>query len=273
MLMKRTTVTSFAIFSFLAPFTTHQASLTVPPAIGPYDDHAMAGKREAQPSREETARLASSKQIRPTMILWGGSAAGLVETITPAFLGHRKTWRGTHYPQDPTETNVNDYDLYDLDRETLVPLRSVRNTTEYRLELTFEEKEATVRKTSGKNTATERIPLSTVVQPEGPGLDVFVAGLPLVPGYETRYVIVDRWGGHGSGRVKAVTLSVSKISVDNTSLGEREICELLIKAADNSFRIREKVLTESPHFPVWVEYTRDGKTYPASEVIAVVSQP
>jgi len=47
----------------------------------------------------------------------------------------------------------------------------------------------------------------------------------------------------------------------------------LIKAEDDSFRIREKVLAESPHFPVWVEYTRDGKTYPPSEVIAVVSQP
>jgi hypothetical protein len=271
--MKRTTLLSFAALSFLTPFTAQQPSLTVPPATGSYGYHAAAGRFEAHPSAAETSPQASSKQIRTTMMLWSGSAAGLVETITPASFGSHKTWRVTHYPQDPTETNTNDYDLYDLDRETLAPLRSVRNTAEYRLELTFREREVTVRKTGGKNTVTERIPISTVVEPEGPGLDVFLAGLPLAAGYKTRYAVVDRWGGHGSGRVKAVTLSVSKMSTDNTSLGEREIYELLIKAEDDSFRIREKVLAESPHFPVWVEYTRDGKTYPPSEVIAVVSQP
>jgi hypothetical protein len=132
------------------------------------------------------AHPARSNQIRPAMILWAGGAAGLVETITPAVLGGRKTWRITHYPQDPTETEINDYDLYDSDQETLAPLRSVRNTEEYRLELSFAEKEVTLRKTKGQNTTTEKIPLATAVESEGPGLDVFVAGLPLAPGYKTR---------------------------------------------------------------------------------------
>jgi len=212
---------------------------------------------------------ASSQQMRPTMILWN---TGLVETITRASLGSRETWRITHYPQDPTDTKVNDYDLYDLDQKTLAPLRSVRNTEEYHLELIFAEKEVTFRKTSEQENITETILLSTVVQPEGPGHTVFVAGLPLAVGYKTRYAIVDRWSGHGSTRVKTVTLSESKRTTENTPFGKHDTYEVLIKPDDGSFQIREKVLAQTPHFPVRVEYTRDGKTYPASEVVAVVSR-
>lgn len=101
------------------------------------------------------------------MILWCGGAAGTVETITPALLDDRKTWRITHYSQDPTETRINDYDLYDLDQETLAPIRSARNTEEYRLELVFRRNEVTLRRITSKNTSIERIPLATAVQAEG----------------------------------------------------------------------------------------------------------
>jgi hypothetical protein len=213
---------------------------------------------------------ASSKQIRPTMILWN---TGLVETITPALLGRRKVWRITHYSHDPTDTKTNEYDLFDLDETTLAPLRSVMNTAEYHLELIFAPKEVILRRTTDQANTTERISLSTDVQPEGPGVDVFVAGLPLAVGYKTRYAIVDRWGGHCDTRVKKVTLFVSKRTIEDTALGKHDIYELVIRPDDDSFLVREKVFAESPHFPVWVEYTRDGKTYPVSVVIAVVSRP
>lgn len=213
---------------------------------------------------------ARSNQIRAAMILWSGGAAGLIETITPAALGNRKTWRVTHYAHDPTESKTNDYDLYDLDRDTLAPIRSVRNTQDYQLELSFGSQDVMLRKTTIKNTTTEGIPLTTGVQPEGPGLDVFVGGLPLQSEYKLRYSIVDRWSGREASRVKTLTLSVLQKSTEDTSIGRREIYELLIRSEDNSFQIKEKVLAESPHYPVWVEYIRDGKTYPASEVISLV---
>jgi len=225
----------------------------------------------AQAPSENTALILDSRQIRTAMILWGGGAAGTVETITPAMLEGRKTWRITHYPQDPTETASSDYDLYDLDRETLAPIRSMRNTEESRLDLIFGEKEVTLRKSAGQNTSTETVPLPGAVQAEGPGLSVFVAGLPLRTGYNVRYRIVDRWSGHESTRVKMVTLEVLKKAVEDTSLGRREVYELLIKPQDNSFQIKERVLVESPHYPVWVEYTREGKTYPVSEVASLVT--
>jgi hypothetical protein len=207
------------------------------------------------------------------MILWGaGAAAGTVETITPAMLGTRKTWRIAHYPQDPATENVNNYDLYDLDQTTLAPLRSVMNTEEFHLELIFQEKEVALRRTSANGNVVERIPISMRVEPEGPGLDIFIASLPLAVGYHKRYAIVDRWGGHDNGRLKMVTLIVPNRSKQNTSIGKRDVYDVLIKPDDGSFEIKEKVLAETPHYPVRVEYSRNGKAYPRSEVRAIVYQ-
>lgn len=220
------------------------------------------------PFPRKTAHIAGSNQLHPAMILWN---TGVVETITPASLDGRKTWRITHYPQDPVESDTNDYDLYDLDQSTFAPLRSVMNNEHSHLELLFAEKEVTFRQTRGKETVTEQIPLSGPVQPEGPGLDVFVARLPLAVGYKTQYAIVDRWGGHGRTRVKAMTLSVSSQFHRNTALGSLEVYDVLIRPDDGSFQITEQVFARGPHFPVRVEYRREGKMYPASEVIAFVS--
>jgi hypothetical protein len=219
-------------------------------------------------SPRKTAHFAGSDQIGPTMILWN---TGLVETITPASLEGRKTWRITHYPQDPVDSKTNDYDLYDLDQSTFAPLRSIVNNDDSHLELVFAEKEVTLRQTRDKETVTEQIPLAGPVQPEGPGLDIFVARLPLAVGYKTHYAIVDRWGGHGSTRVKAMTLSVANQFQKNTPLGMRDVYDVLIRPDDGSFQISEQVFARGPHFPVRVQYTREGKTYPASEVIAFVS--
>ncbi|MGH9828092.1 MAG: hypothetical protein ACREDR_33130 [Blastocatellia bacterium] len=230
-----------------------------PPTSSGLSNHPSNGLRH----------LASARLMHTSMILWKG---GLVETITRCQLGDRKIWRVTHYPQDPTQSDINDFDLYDLDQQTFAPLRSVMNTADYRLELIFTEKEVTLRKTTAQGGTTEQIPLSTAVQPEGPGLDVFVAMLPLKRGYKVQYSIVDGWGGHRGTRVKAVTLSVLGQITKDTHLGKRSVYNVLIKPDDDSFRIREEVLAESPHLPVSVEFTRDGKTYPMSEVIGVASQ-
>ena len=209
----------------------------------------------------------NSGRMGPTMILWN---TGLVETIAPALLDHRPVWRITHYPLDPTGTTTNEYDLYDLDQKTLAPLRSVMNTEEFHLDLTFTEKTVILHKTAVEGDKTENIPLSSTVQPEGPGLDVFVSSLPLRPGYKIQYFIVDRWSGNGSTRLKRITLSVLDRANENTLLGQRDILDVLIKPEDGSFQIKEKILAQMPHFPVKVEYTREGKTYPPSEVVAII---
>lgn len=67
--------------------------------------------------------------------------AGMVETAEQ--LGNRKTWRITGYPQDPTESK------------------------QFHLELTFDEKEVTFRKTTGQDTVTEKISLPTADSQSG----------------------------------------------------------------------------------------------------------
>lgn len=225
------------------------------------------------PVVSQKATIVNIGQIAPAMLVWGtGIAAGQITTITQASFGNRKTWRVTDYAQDPAAEKVSDFDLYDMDQATLAPLRSVMNTEEFRLELIFTPTEVTLHKTMKQGDVNERVPLTNAVEPEGPGLDVFVSSLPLAVGYRKRYAIVDRWCGHGATRLKMVTLSVLQRAIEDTSLGKRDVYDLAINPDDRSFQIKEKVLAESPHLPVRVEYTRDGKTYPASEVIAVVSQ-
>ena len=124
----------------------------------------------------------------------------MVEVLSRAILGGHKTWRVTDYPQDPTAASSNDYDLYDLDRETLAPLQSVWSSSGSYLEIAFDW--TALDHKSGP----ERVPLSNRVEPEGPGGIAFVASLPLRPGFRTRYQIVDRWNGRGAGRLKRVTL-------------------------------------------------------------------
>ncbi|HLW53765.1 MAG TPA: hypothetical protein VKW06_13080, partial [Candidatus Angelobacter sp.] len=177
---------------------------------------------------------------------------------------------------DESHNRYTSYGLLRLEllgQKQLSLLETVGGRCRHAIKLIFAEKEVLLRRTTAQGESTEQVPLSTHVQAEGPGLDVFVAELPLAVGYRTRYTIVDRWGGHGAARVKAVVLSVGKRATEQTSLGQLDIYELLIQTDDDSFQIKEKVLARSPHFPVRVEYTRNGKVYPPSEVIAMISQP
>src|SRR5438067_909678 len=68
--------------------------------------------------------------LRPAMLVWEvgigqPKPSYLVEVITPATYKERKTWRITHYPHDPTASTFNEYDLYELDRDTLAPVMRV----------------------------------------------------------------------------------------------------------------------------------------------------
>lgn len=52
--------------------------------------------------------------------------------------------------------------------------------------------------------------------------------------------------------------------------GTHDVYEVLIRPADDSFRIKEQMFAQIPHFPV--EYSRDGTTDPASEIVTVADQ-
>ncbi|MGH9163060.1 MAG: hypothetical protein ACRD2X_24115 [Vicinamibacteraceae bacterium] len=214
-------------------------------------------------------------QVRSGMLVWqigvnskdGPSA--MIETISRATYQGESTWRVTHYDQDPASTTVNSFDLYDLDRETLAPIRSVMRNEAFDLDLRFTPREVTLRrvaKDGGK--LDERIVLKTAVQGEGPGLRLLTASLPLRPGLKFRYQQVDRWGGKGDSRVKPMTLSVVRHTRVETSFGDRDALEVVIEPDDKSFRIRSHVRAKLPYYPFDMEYVR-GTTTLLSEVTAV----
>lgn len=230
----------------------------------------VRGERASGSSRQTPG----AARLRPAMLIWNvgtGDPKGpdqLIEVVTRATLGDRKTWRVIHYPQDPTSDETNSYDLYDLDAESLVPLRSVYNSQGSHLELLFGDKEVTVRHTASKGSESEKVPVTGPVGPEGPGETAFVASLPLRPGYHLQYKMVDRWDGRGQGRLKTVDLSVLKRDVERTALGKRSVYIVRVKPTDGSFEITQRVLAAAPHFPVKIEYVRGGLQV-VSEIVSL----
>jgi len=199
-------------------------------------------------------RLKSAVLVWNVGLGYAKGPEGLVETITPTTFSGREVWRVAHYAQDPSSTNSNDFDLYDLDRTTLSPLRSVWKSGSSRLEMLFEKNEIQIR--TGDNRPEERIRVTSLPAPEGPGGTAWLATLPLEIGYQMRYKIVDRWDGLGPARLKMLTLVVSERKSMTTALGVKDVYLVQMKPDDRSFEIREQVLASGLHFPVAVEYVR-----------------
>jgi hypothetical protein len=208
------------------------------------------------------------------MLLWnvgieeGRGGDKLIETITPAIWHGRDAWRVTHYPPDPSRSKVNGFDLYDLDRQSLAPLRSVTNNENGKLELEFSNQSVVVRSSINRVRRIERVKLHGPVVPEGPALTALVATLPLATGYTLSYQIVDRWSGKENSRLKNVALRVTSRVVIESKLGKVDCFEVFIQPTDSSFEIHEYVMAEGLHWPLRMTYTRKGaKLY--SEVIAI----
>jgi hypothetical protein len=214
-------------------------------------------------------------QVQPALLVWSigtngpDSATRMVETVTRATFQGRPTWRVTHYPHDAAATTTGEFDTYDLDAETLAPLRSIMRNPGFELTLNFSKDRVELRRVAGTTTAAEVIPLGTSVAAEGPGLTVFVGSLPLREGYQRRYHIVDRWNGTEGGRVKPMTLMVVGREWVNSAIGRQDAFRILIEPDDKSFQIIEHVRAQAPHYPLSVEYTR-GATKLLSEVTALV---
>lgn len=216
-------------------------------------------------------------QIKPAMLVWSigtdspNGPSHMVEVITRATFQGRPTWRVTHYSHDPAASETNEFDLYDVDTESLSPIRSVMHNPEFRLGLSFGGGGVTLRREGKPDDAVEHIQLTTPVMPEGPGTQLLVAALPLRPAYKFRYNVVDRWSGKGDTRVKAMTLSVLGRSKLTTPFGDQDVFEILMRPDDDSFRIVEFVRARPPHYAIRVEYVR-GKQTLVSEVTAMAIQ-
>ena len=252
----------------------HRAPAVVPLSIGLGLGVALlSGLVPASPPG-----AAPAGSLRPAMLVWAvgldqrEGPSRLVETITAATWSGRPVWRVTHTPQDPSASKTRDFDLYDLDRDTLAPLRSVSTHDDGTLALEFNRERVVVRKSGTGGGDVEEVELHGPVEPEGPGLTPFVATLPLSDGYLRRYDMVDRWDGRGSARLKRITLRATRRGDTTSALGRNAIFEVAIQPEDSGFRIVEEVLAKGLHWPVRMTYTRGALTL-KSEVLSIASSP
>lgn len=217
---------------------------------------------------------AATTAVRPALLLWNvdlngpGGPSETLEVITATQVNGRKAWRVTHYPPDPTGSQVNEFDMYEVDAETLHPIRSVMQTPEFRLEIAFGPNAATLRRTTKNGESVEHIPLSAAVMPEGPGNTVFMASMPLKERFTKRYLVLDRWNGSGSSRLKNVQLVVTGRKRITTLAGNKEAFEVNARAEDESFRILVYLRTDPPHYPFRIVYVR-GPRRIVSEIVAM----
>jgi hypothetical protein len=215
-----------------------------------------------------------ARRLRPAMLVWDigtnrpGGPSRHVEVVTRAAYQTKQVWRITHYPHDPVAAKTGEFDLYDVDGETLAPLRSVMRNPRFELALDFDGSQVQLRRTQGSDESLERFTAPAGVAAEGPGSTVFVGSLPLRVGYTLRYQMVDRWDGRNETRVKKMKLTVLERSPLSTQMGLQDTFKVLIAPEDGSFRIVERVRAQAPHYPLQVEYTRGDRTL-ASEVIAI----
>ena len=219
---------------------------------------------------QDTSR---TEQVRPAVIEWNIGVTNkegpspMVETVLPSSYKGRDVWRVIHRDPDPTaEGAAGSYDMYDVDRATLVPLRSVMSREGFQLTLTFEADRVKIEKREGGNLEESTVSVRNPM-PEGPGMRVLLAALPLKDGYRTSFEILDRWDEER--RVKPIDLAVKQGGPIQTRLGGCQALEVTLTPRDGSFRTRNWVRSAPPHYPFRVEYTR-GETLLVSEVTRMV---
>jgi len=219
-------------------------------------------------------QAAPGERVRPAVLEWEigvtdkDGPSGMVETILPATYAGKAVWRVVHRDPDPTEKDGGAFDMYDVDRETLVPVRSVMRREGFFLGLTFDGDRVEIEKIEGEQKSKTEVRVRNPM-PEGPGVRVLVAALPLRVGYAAEFPVVDRWAGDEAHRVTTMKLTVPKSITMETRLGRREVLEVVIAAIDGSSSSRQWVRAEPPRYPYKIEYAR-GDLHLVSEVTGMV---
>lgn len=223
---------------------------------------------------DDAARGLKPDSVRPALLVWdigtnrATGATRYLEAVTRVTDENRPLWRITHYPQDIVATQAVEFDLYDVDAATLTPVRSVMRNATLDFAVAFSGPHVSVRRKEGTTESTDEFAASDVIRPEGPGLTVFVASLPLEVGYTLAYQALDRWHGPKQAKLKPMKLAVLERRRMATQIGTQDTFKLRIEPEDGSFRVVEYVRAQAPHYPLLVEYTR-GRFRLTSEVTAL----
>lgn len=209
---------------------------------------------------------AAPAQVRPALLVWKvglddkNGPETLVETVLPATYRDRAVWRVVHRD---AETGPG-YDMYDVDQATILPLRTVFRQDDMDLELTFVGDDVKISRLQGTERKESEIRAARPM-PEGPGLQVLLAALPLRPGYVGTFVVVDRWAVDDAARMKPTELRVVGRDEIDTPIGRCDVLEVRVAPRDGSFLVRAWVRVDPPRYALRMEYTR-GDVHLRSEV-------
>jgi hypothetical protein len=218
-----------------------------------------------------TANTSGISAVRPATLVWDigidapQGPSPMVETILPARYRNTDVWRIVHRDLDPTgDGAVNSYDMYDVDRSTGAPLRSVMERDGFRLAVTFAADHVAIERQDGADHLHSEAHAARP-WPEGPGQQVTLASLPLRAGYTTTLSVVDRWAKDEANRVVQVDVSVTGPQQIRTRLGLCDVFEVVFASRNGAFRIRQWARATPPHYALKTEYAR-GDLHLVSEV-------
>ncbi len=220
-----------------------------------------------------THRDAPDAAIVAAVLVWNtginqpDGPSSLIETVLPAMLRGQRVWRVVHRDSDPTQSAINDYDMYDVAAANLSPIRSATNREDVTLVLTFTDGRVTIDRRAGGDHTTLEVATNHPV-PEGPGQTVWLAAQPLAEGYRASVEIVDRWASDLSAPNRVLDLAVVSTTTIVTPMGSCRAYEVTLTARDGSFRIRQWVRASPPHYPLKTDYRRGDFVY-VSEVVRI----
>ena len=216
-------------------------------------------------------------QLKPAMFTWlidvndanGGNK--MVETVYSASHQGKAVWRVVHRADDPSNKEFA-FDMYDVDRTTLKPVRTIYQADQFSRSLDFQGNKVRVESKEADKTSSSEIELPANVMPaEGPGHTLFLAALPLSTGYTSSYYVVDRWTEDEKQRVRMMNLSVQGRETIETPAGKFETFVVVEQpASGKGSKSKHWVLAKAPHYSVRVEYTPTPGQTMLSEVTSLL---
>ena len=241
---------------------------------------SLSSADSTQKNHEPLAEVHPS-QLKSAMFTWRigvndpHGAIRMVETIFPATHQGKDVWRVVHRADDPSDMKF-EFDMYDVDRATLEPVRAVYKADQFFRSLSFQDGKVKIENLLEGKTSNSEISLSAKVMPaEGPGSNLFFASLPLKVGYVASFYVVDRWAADEKQSVHLMKCSVTGKETIKTQAGQFEVFVVVEEPVEggNASRSKHWVLATAPHYSLRTEYTpRPGETKVSEVTSLLVSQ-
>jgi len=211
--------------------------------------------------------------LAPALIHWsfGRPDAITVETIYPASMEGERTWNVTHRSAFLDDESGNGFDYYVIDGESLRPIRSqMFHPGRINYEIDFTETQGALTINQGGEETAYTVELPGLLLPEGPGLGVLFAGLPLAEGYEVRFRQLARWSGTPPRLGKVVTTTLHVVDKDQLEIAGVSYPTFRMEMTDGEGGFTEVwALAEAPHYWVKTNHRLDDGRFMRSEAVAL----